>query len=142
MHAPCVCLLHPPGAGLIYVYMQPLQTLHGACSAAARPVWRMAGQPVGARGRACAQITALGHSAGAHLWFMALLGRARAARRRGGADARMPARFVGMAGVYDIGQHYRYEAARGAPPAAHPREVQGMCWREGTGEEVARTGCV
>ena len=68
------------------------------------------------------QITALGHSAGAHLWFMALLGRARAARQcplqlqEGGAaraDARMPARFIGMAGVYDIGQHYQYEAARG-----------------------------
>ncbi|KAK9840822.1 hypothetical protein WJX81_007272 [Elliptochloris bilobata] len=69
------------------------------------------------------QISALGHSAGAHLWFMALLGRARAARRppRSGtpqdtpvrADVRMPARFVGMAGVYDIGQHYEYEAGRG-----------------------------
>lgn len=87
------------------------------------------------RGLRARQVTALGHSAGAQLWCMALLGRARAARLRprpcsqgpnpgsqdtgggGGAytDARVPSRFVGMAGVYDIGQHYRYEAARGLP---------------------------
>ena len=85
------------------------------------------------RGLRARQVTALGHSAGAQLWCMALLGRARAARLRprpcsqgpdpgsrdaggGGCadlDARMPSRFVGMAGVYDIGQHYRSAAARG-----------------------------
>ena len=81
----------------------------------------------------CRQITALGHSAGAHLWFMALLGRTRAARQRplqyqeGGAaraDARMPARFIGMAGVYDIGQHYQYEAARGTYSCLQDTECQ------------------
>ena len=82
---------------------------------------------------ACGQITALGHSAGAHLWFMALLARARAARQRplryqegaaARADARMPARFIGMAGVYDIGQHYQYEAARGTYLCLQDTECQ------------------
>ncbi|BDA51015.1 probable isoprenylcysteine alpha-carbonyl methylesterase I at N-terminal half [Coccomyxa sp. Obi] len=78
------------------------------------------------------KVTTLGHSAGAHLWAMVLLHRARQAskhsreeRRREGAaaleagqngaavDCRMPARFIGMAGVYDIAKHYEYEAGRG-----------------------------
>ncbi|CAL8466146.1 g5682 [Coccomyxa elongata] len=78
------------------------------------------------------KVTTLGHSAGAHLWAMVLLHRARQAskhsreERRGkeavaleadqkgaGVDCRMPVRFIGMAGVYDIAKHYQYEAARG-----------------------------
>lgn len=71
----------------------------------------------------------IGHSAGAHLCQMALLSRAKAAaaqaRRRvpaaaaAGAtsatapDARMPKRFIGMAGVYDIAKHFDYESLRG-----------------------------
>ncbi|EIE21216.1 alpha/beta-hydrolase [Coccomyxa subellipsoidea C-169] len=74
-----------------------------------------------------AKVTALGHSAGAQLWAMVLLHRAMTASEQrlrkesrteidqGAAtvDCRMPAQFIGMAGVYDIGKHYQYEAARG-----------------------------
>ena len=49
------------------------------------------------------QVSALGHSAGAHMWAMVLLERARATRRSarqrtshvGQADRRMPVRFIG-----------------------------------------------
>eukprot|EP00191_Tetraselmis_sp_GSL018_P022932 CAMPEP_0177625876 /NCGR_PEP_ID=MMETSP0419_2-20121207/30344_1 /TAXON_ID=582737 /ORGANISM="Tetraselmis sp., Strain GSL018" /LENGTH=529 /DNA_ID=CAMNT_0019126873 /DNA_START=53 /DNA_END=1640 /DNA_ORIENTATION=- len=65
------------------------------------------------------RVSLLGHSAGAHLCAMALLQRAPIAagskegRAGGGEDARMPQQFIGMAGVYDVSQHYLYEEARG-----------------------------
>jgi acetyl esterase/lipase len=86
-----------------------------------------------------ARVSLLGHSAGAHLCLMALLHRAAAADAAaapsqldgaarshrhaadrwghddGGlctADARMPARAVLAAGVYDVQAHYEYEEAR------------------------------
>ena len=69
-------------------------------------------------------ITLAGHSAGAQLCAMALLQRAGNSKTENlilekseidssstavFADARMPRRFVGMAGVYDIAKHYEYE---------------------------------
>ncbi len=70
----------------------------------------------------CPQVTALGHSAGAHLWAMVLLHRARQAskhsreerRGKGGValeadqngaalDCRMPARFIGGHPVDTLG---------------------------------------
>lgn len=70
------------------------------------------------------QVTLFGHSAGAHLCFMALLHRAAAASRTPAAaapddgslctsDARMPARTLLAAGPYDISKHYEYEERRG-----------------------------
>eukprot|EP00892_Ulva_mutabilis_P005005 jgi/Ulvmu1/2877/UM146_0019.1 len=70
------------------------------------------------------QVTLFGHSAGAHLCFMALLHRAAAAVRTRASmatddgalctgDARMPARAVLAAGPYDISKHYEYEERRG-----------------------------
>lgn len=74
-------------------------------------------------------ITLAGHSAGAQLCAMALLHRAGSpqentigvAKDNGDrkknkehhrSDLRMPRRFVGMAGVYDIAKHYEYEQGR------------------------------
>ena len=81
------------------------------------------------------RVSLVGHSAGAQLCAMALLQRAAAAHARGGGggsssstssgggsgsaatasppDVRMPRRFVGVAGVYDIARHYEYEFGRG-----------------------------
>ena len=68
----------------------------------------------------CTQVSLVGHSAGAHLCAMALLHRAAASSRKlTAADGqiplqdKMPAAFVGIAGVYDISQHYDYERRRG-----------------------------
>lgn len=47
----------------------------------------------------------VGHSAGAHLCAMSLLERSKSMKD-------MPGCFVGMAGVYDIEQHYEYERSR------------------------------
>ena len=65
------------------------------------------------------QVSALGHSAGAHMWAMVLLERARAAGRKasqtssdgskgalGQLDTRMPARFIG--GDPLVGWHLSY----------------------------------
>jgi acetyl esterase/lipase len=76
-------------------------------------------------------VTLTGHSAGAQLCAMALLNRACSLQgkeeRKGSEkliteaevgfssafnDGRMPRRFVGMAGVYDIAKHYEYEQGR------------------------------
>jgi hypothetical protein len=75
-------------------------------------------------------ITLTGHSAGAQLCAMALLHRARGPQGNNDlvprnntkdvlqkdnnttGDIRMPRRFVGMAGVYDIAKHYEYEQGR------------------------------
>jgi hypothetical protein len=71
-------------------------------------------------------VTLAGHSAGAQLCAMALIQRAAAAEHLQGnglagdgnrlqedegafRDDRMPCRFVGMAGVYDIAEHFEYE---------------------------------
>ena len=76
------------------------------------------------------QVSLMGHSAGAHLCTMALLHRAASAGRRlteqydqQPVDVRMPAAFVGIAGVYDISQHFDYERRRGVEvcAGAHPR---------------------
>ncbi|KAK9835853.1 hypothetical protein WJX74_009357 [Apatococcus lobatus] len=65
------------------------------------------------------KISLVGHSAGAHLAMMALLGRAKAARAQkmgkaqATSDARLPSQLIGMCGVYDIARHYAYEEGRG-----------------------------
>jgi len=76
-------------------------------------------------------ITLLGHSAGAQLCAMALLQRITPTSVSGAIEADfppspsspltvpqpkstvMPDRFIGMAGVYDLAQHYEYERSRG-----------------------------
>jgi acetyl esterase/lipase len=85
-------------------------------------------------GGAPGRVTLAGHSAGAQLCAMALLQRglgkgaaaqsssgssggsggseAAAGGGRGGGDGRMPCRFVGMAGVYDLANHLEYERTR------------------------------
>jgi len=72
-------------------------------------------------------ITLAGHSSGAQLCAMALLHRAGNPQGNNGVprnkddlkrhentsrDSRMPRRFVGMAGLYDIAKHYEYEQGR------------------------------
>ena len=47
----------------------------------------------------------VGHSAGAHLCAMSLLERSKSMKH-------MPDCFIGMAGVYDIAEHYEYERSR------------------------------
>lgn len=47
----------------------------------------------------------VGHSAGAHLCAMSLLERSKSIKH-------MPDCFIGMAGVYDIAEHYEYERSR------------------------------
>lgn len=66
------------------------------------------------------RVSLVGHSAGAQLCARALLQRAgvknvrsKTNAREFHADSRMPRRFVGIAGVYDIGYHYDYEDSRG-----------------------------
>jgi len=60
------------------------------------------------------KVSLMGHSAGAHLCAMALLHRAAQHKsQRPEIDRRMPSQFIGMAGVYDIAQHYEYEDGRG-----------------------------
>ncbi|KAK9804327.1 hypothetical protein WJX72_007043 [[Myrmecia] bisecta] len=76
---------------------------------------------IGSYGGDSRQVSLLGHSAGGQLCAMALLHRAKAASRAkaGGKssscypDGRMPARFLGMAAVYDIAKHYEFEDGRG-----------------------------
>ena len=76
-------------------------------------------------------ITLLGHSAGAQLCAMALLQRITPTSESAAIEADfppspsspltvpqpkstvMPDRFIGMAGVYDLAQHYEYERSRG-----------------------------
>jgi acetyl esterase/lipase len=75
-------------------------------------------------GGAAPRVALAGHSAGAHLCALALLARAGGAgdstvdaaaseASTRNADARMPALFLGMAGCYDVGEHFEYERGRG-----------------------------
>jgi acetyl esterase/lipase len=70
-------------------------------------------------GGATPRVALVGHSAGAHLCALALLARAGVGAGGGGGaaapttDARMPALFLGMAGCYDVGEHFEHERARG-----------------------------
>ena len=73
------------------------------------------------------QVSLIGHSAGAHLCAMALLHRAALAGKQltqqnnqQPVNLRMPAAFVGIAGVYDISQHFDYERTRGVEVCASP----------------------
>lgn len=71
------------------------------------------------------KVVTIGHSAGAHLFMMVFLVRAYYALQvpcfgpkldlfpeEYFQDSRMPLKFVGMAGVYDIFKHYHYEGMR------------------------------
>jgi len=69
-------------------------------------------------------ITLMGHSSGAHISSMAMLqtlqklypagsGAAAAATVPPTLQPVLPTAFIGVSGVYDIGQHYDFEAARG-----------------------------
>lgn len=63
-------------------------------------------------------VVLVGHSAGAHLCAMALLERSRShdsvdeQASTINSKVRMPDCFVGIAGVYDIAQHFEYEKSR------------------------------
>jgi len=66
------------------------------------------------------RISLVGHSAGAQLCARALLQRSgvknvhsRTNKRAWHNDDRMPNKFIGLAGVYDVGYHYEYEDSRG-----------------------------
>eukprot|EP00884_Botryococcus_braunii_P002343 jgi/Botrbrau1/12109/Bobra.0186s0030.1 len=66
------------------------------------------------------QVSLVGHSAGAHLCALALIQRALGAQQppfqaslASPLDSRMPSKFVGVAGVYDLAKHYEHEANRG-----------------------------
>ena len=83
------------------------------------------------------QISLVGHSAGAHLGAMALLHRVASAGRQlnshndqQSVKFRMPASFIGIAGVYDISQHFDYERRRGVEVCfgGHPGPCHVMCW--------------
>jgi hypothetical protein len=73
--------------------------------------------------------------AGAHLSAMALW--ERASRRVENAqrllpetvDVRIPAGFLGLAGVYNIGEHFKYELQRGVAAVSCMRPVMG--WEQG-----------
>ncbi|DBB12228.1 TPA: hypothetical protein ACH3X3_006332 [Trebouxia sp. C0006] len=85
------------------------------------------------------QVSLLGHSAGGQMCAMALLHRAKALskrtkleRRSNGhqqelapAQDRMPARFIGIAGVYDIETHYQYEFGRGVAELSTMKRAMG-----------------
>jgi len=75
---------------------------------------------IGKYGGDSSRISLVGHSAGAQLCARALLQRSglrnirsKTDKRDLHADSRMPRKFVGIAGVYDIGYHYKYEDSRG-----------------------------
>lgn len=75
---------------------------------------------IGKYGGDADRVSLVGHSAGAQLCARALLQRAgtknvqsRTNAREWHADSRMPRKFIGIAGVYDIGYHYDYEDSRG-----------------------------
>ncbi|CEF97145.1 Carboxylesterase, type B [Ostreococcus tauri] len=66
------------------------------------------------------RVSVVGHSAGAQLCARALLQRggvknvkSKTSTREWHRDSRMPRKFIGIAGVYDIGYHYEYEDSRG-----------------------------
>ncbi|KAL3160057.1 hypothetical protein ABBQ38_009774 [Trebouxia sp. C0009 RCD-2024] len=90
------------------------------------------------------QVTLLGHSAGAQMCAMALLHRAKALSKykqshqsssKSGQGltqdtqlpphVRMPAKFIGMAGVYDIETHYQYEYGRGVAELSTMKRAMG-----------------
>ncbi|DBA84893.1 hypothetical protein WJX77_007852 [Trebouxia sp. C0004] len=85
------------------------------------------------------QVSLLGHSAGGQMCAMALLHRAKALsrhtkleRRSNGhqqdwapAKERMPARFIGIAAVYDIETHYQYEFGRGVAELSTMKRAMG-----------------
>lgn len=93
------------------------------------------------------QVSLVGHSAGAQMCAMALLHRAQGLRKHkqsqhsthnprqsselGGqsdlvlAELRMPARFIGIAGVYDIETHYQYEYGRGVAELSTMKRAMG-----------------
>jgi acetyl esterase/lipase len=75
---------------------------------------------IGDYGGDARKISLVGHSAGAQLCARALLQRSgvknvqsRTNMRDWHADVRMPNKFIGLAGVYDVGYHYTYEDSRG-----------------------------
>jgi len=75
---------------------------------------------IGEYGGDANRVSIVGHSAGAQLCARALLQRAGVQnvksttnKREWHADARMPRKFIGIAGVYDVGYHYDYEDSRG-----------------------------
>jgi len=75
---------------------------------------------IGDYGGDAQRISLVGHSAGAQLCARALLQRSgvknvqsRTNTRKWHDDVRMPSKFVGLAGVYDVGYHYSYEDSRG-----------------------------
>lgn len=96
-------------------WQESIGTLHHILLLVATPVWNRHKHSATLRllsASVCAllslQVSALGHSAGAHMWAMVLLDRTRAARRRasqksshasteaaGQLDSRMPARLIG-----------------------------------------------
>jgi acetyl esterase/lipase len=71
------------------------------------------------------RVALMGHSSGAHIASMAMLQAVRRIQPEDAASSSssssspsasasvLPASFVGVAGVYDIAQHYEFEAARG-----------------------------
>ncbi|KAL3141616.1 hypothetical protein ABBQ32_004856 [Trebouxia sp. C0010 RCD-2024] len=90
------------------------------------------------------QVSLVGHSAGAQMCAMALLHRAKALSKykqshegssKSGqglaqdtqlpAHVRMPANFIGMAGVYDIETHYQYEYGRGVAELSTMKRAMG-----------------
>ncbi|DBA89826.1 TPA: hypothetical protein ACH3X2_004693 [Trebouxia sp. C0005] len=89
--------------------------------------------------RLTVQVSLLGHSAGGQMCAMALLHRAKALskhtkpeRRSNGhqqdltpAQERMPARFIGIAAVYDIETHYQYEFGRGVAELSTMKRAMG-----------------
>ncbi|KAG6546610.1 hypothetical protein Mapa_011799 [Marchantia paleacea] len=66
----------------------------------------------------------MGHSSGAHLCGMLLWERARrnlsfkkyVVPSGESTDARQPRCYIGLSGVYNIGEHYKYETGRGVAP--------------------------
>lgn len=59
------------------------------------------------------RVVLVGHSAGAQLSALSLLQRSLSHPTK----SRMPCAFVGMAGVYNISEHFRYEQGTGSPRA-------------------------
>jgi acetyl esterase/lipase len=74
------------------------------------------------------RVTIMGHSSGAHLGAMVLWERARRRAEKAQQqelDKRIPHGFIGLAGVYNIGEHFKYEKWRGVDAVSCMRRANG-----------------
>lgn len=66
-----------------------------------------------------------GHSSGAHVCALHLLQCALSLPQLSGGEAIVPAAFLGLSSVYDIAEHYRFEAQRGVADISPMRPACG-----------------